>query len=201
MKNIVSLCLLGTLSALIASCASSSQIAQKKHEQFSKRPDYRKSKEVYRDEALLAKANSSNTSVKIDLSDQRAQLLVSDGENKVVAMDLPCCTGKAGKRTPTGVYPIKKKIVTKRSNIFGSLYKRGRKVHGGDRRKYRGSYDRYVGAALPYWMRLTDSGIGMHYSRNVHRYPGSNGCIRMPKAEVQTIFAKTRVGTPVYVVH
>ena len=52
----------------------------------------------------------------------------------------------------------------------------------------------------PYWMRITNGGIGMHYSGYVHRYPGSNGCIRMPKAPVRTIFAKTKVGTPVQVV-
>ncbi|WP_435894650.1 L,D-transpeptidase [Oceaniferula spumae] len=155
--------------------------------------------EVYRDEALLQQANGSNTRVRIDISDQRAQLLV--GDKQEVAMDLPCCTGKAGKRTPVGTYPIKKKIAAKRSNIFGSLYKNGRQVHRGDRRKYRGSYDRFVGSSLPYWMRLTDSGIGMHYSAYVHRHPGSNGCVRMPREAVRTIFAKTLVGTPVDIVH
>ena len=50
-------------------------------------------------------------------------------------------------------------------------------------------------------MRLTDSGIGMHYSGHVHRYPGSNGCIRMPKAPARTIFANTKVGTSVQIVH
>ncbi len=183
-----------SIAITLSSCASN--LAESKYKTFTKRPDYRKTRTVYKDENLLKSANKSNTKVRIDLSDQRAQLLVSDK----VAMDLPCCTGKAGKRTPAGNFKITSKIRNKRSNIFGTLYKNGKRVYGGDRRKYHGSYDRYVGAALPYWMRVTSDGIGMHYSAHVHRYPGSNGCIRMPKDAVRTIFAKTRVGTPVQII-
>ncbi|MDB2347409.1 hypothetical protein OAN94_01570 [Verrucomicrobiales bacterium] len=50
--------------------------------------------------------------------------------NQLVAFDAPCCTGKAGKLRPTGTFPIKEKIKDKRSNIFGSLYRGGRKVFG-----------------------------------------------------------------------
>ena len=195
MKKISLLLVLGSIALVTSSCGVKS-LAQSKHEVFKSRSDYKKTSEVFRDEALISKASSANTKVVIDLSDQRAQMLVEDK----VALDLPCCTGKAGKRTPTGSFKITSKIATKRSNIFGSLYKNGKKVYGGDRRKYSGSYDKYVGSALPYWMRLTDDGIGMHYSAYVHRYPGSNGCIRMPKSAVKTIFAKTKVGTPVQVI-
>lgn len=195
MKNITSLCIIGAISVVISSCASN--LGQSKYHSFKKRTDYQQTREVYRDESLIKTAHSGNTKVRINLSDQRAQMLVDEQ----VAMDLPCCTGKSGKRTPAGNFKITSKIATKRSTIFGTLYKNGRRVHGGDRRKYRGRYDRYVGAALPYWMRITDGGIGMHYSGYVHRYPGSNGCIRMPKAPVKTLFAKTKVGTPVQVVY
>lgn len=149
----------------------------------------------------MARANSSNTKVKVNLADQRAQLILREGEKETVVLDTPCTTGKAGKRTPAGNFRITEKIVTKRSTIFGRLYKNGRQVYGGDRRKYPGSYDRYVGSPLPYWMRLTGDGIGMHFSKYVKRYPGSNGCIRMPKEPVQTIFKKTRKGTPVTITH
>lgn len=195
MKNIFFLCLLGVCSQLLISCATGN-LNQKKFQAFSSREDYQKTHDVYRNEEVLKLANSSNTKVKIDLSDQRAQLLV----NEDVALDLPCSTGKAGKRTPAGQFTIKKKVVTKRSNIFGRIYRGSRVVYGGDRRKYRGS-GRFVGSPLPYWMRLTDSGIGMHYSAGVRRYPCSNGCIRMPRNEVKTIFAKTKVGTPVEITH
>lgn len=184
-------CLFVALPILISSCSTTDP-----HQKFSERADYKKTYDVYRNEEVLKTANSSNTRVKIDLSDQRAQLLVGDK----VALDTPCTTGKAGKRTPTGQFKIKKKIVNKRSNIFGRIYQGNRVVYGGDRRKYHGS-GRFVGSALPYWMRLTDDGIGMHYSGSVKRYPASNGCIRMPRPEVKTIYAKTRVGTPVLVQH
>jgi len=195
-KNLLSFGLLTTISVLTSNCTTSS-LSQKQYKEFQSRPDYKKTREVYRDETLVNKADSANTKIRINLSDQRAQMLV--GEQ--VALDLPCCTGKSGKRTPSGDFKITSKIASKRSTIFGTLYKNGRRVHGGDRRKYRGRYNRFVGSSLPYWMRLTNGGIGMHYSGHVHRYPGSNGCIRMPKAPIRTIFARTEVGTPVQIVH
>ena len=195
MKSLLPFNALAACTVIFSSCSSS--LSESKYNRFKARSDYRKTYEVYRDESLLKTANSSNTRVKIDLSDQRAQLLV--GEQ--VALDLPCSTGKPGKRTPAGNFKITRKIVNKRSNIFGSLYRGSRKVYGGDRRKYRGRYTRYVGSPLPYWMRITDNGIGMHYSRGVRRHACSNGCIRMPKEAVRTIYAKTRVGTPVQITH
>lgn len=170
--------------------------AVKAHQGFSAREDYPKTMEVYRNDDLLSQSTKENAKIVVDLSEQRTRLLV----NQLVAIDAPCCTGKAGKRTPTGTFPVKEKIKDKRSNIFGSLYRNGRKVYGGDRRKYGGSYDRYVGSSLPYWMRLTDDGIGLHASKYVHRYPKSNGCIRMPHAAVSTIYAAVQPGVPVQVV-
>ena len=193
---------LGLLCCCVVSCASVdggagkvSKAAQL-HKAFTSREDYPKTMEVYQSDALLSQATNENVEIVVDLSEQRARLLV----NQFVAIDAPCCTGKAGKRTPAGTFPIKEKIRDKRSNIFGSLYRNGQKVFGGDRRKYGGSYDRYVGSSLPYWMRLTDDGIGLHASKYVHRYPKSNGCIRMPEGAISTLFAAVSPGTPVSVV-
>ena len=47
----------------------------------------------------LKRAEAENTAVRVDLSDQRAQLLVNDR----VALDAPVCTGRAGKATPVGI--------------------------------------------------------------------------------------------------
>lgn len=184
-----------------ASCALTKGVVKESshvraHREFAERADYPKTVAIYRNDKLLASEDELAKRVKIDLSDQRAQLLIGEW----VAIDSPCCTGKAGKRTPTGTFPVTEKIKDKRSNIFGSLYRGGRKVYGGDRRKYGGSYDRYVGSSLPYWMRLTDDGIGIHASKYVHRYPGSNGCVRMPHSAVATIYGEVDKGTPVDVV-
>jgi lipoprotein-anchoring transpeptidase ErfK/SrfK len=152
--------------------------------------------EIYQNEKLLASATQENAKISVDLSEQRTKLLVS----QMVAVDAPCCTFKAGKRTPTGTFPVKEKIKDKRSNIFDSLYRNGRKVYGGDCRKYGGSYDRYVGSSLLYWMRLTDDGIGLHASKYVHRFPKSNGCIRVPQAAISAIYSAVEPGTTVQVV-
>ncbi len=164
---------------------------------FKSKSNYRQSYDTYRNETLLSSAHSGNTSIQVDLSEQRGILLV----NGAVAMDYPCTTGRKGKRTPTGNFRITEKIRTKRSNIFGRCYRNGKQVYGGDRRKCPVKYTKFVGAPLPYWMRLTGDGIGMHYSRGVKRYPASAGCIRMKKADVMTVYSKTRVGTRVKIVY
>ena len=56
----------------------------------------------------------------------------------------------------------------------------------------------YKPAPMPYWMRLTDYGIGMHIGKIPE--PGvtaSHGCIRMPEEFAPVLFSKVKVGTPV----
>lgn len=165
------------------------------YELFKEKEEYPAFYETFKEEELLALGNSSNTSLIVDISDQRAQLLV----NGVVAMDFPCCTGRAGKVTPAGTFGIMEKIKDKKSNIYGSVYNGSSKVYGGDQRKYKGPRTRFVGTSLPYWMRLTGDGIGLHYSKSVKRSPASGGCIRMPMSEIQTVYSKVKRGTKVTV--
>jgi lipoprotein-anchoring transpeptidase ErfK/SrfK len=165
---------------------------------FKARKDYRTTMTVYKNAAAYSVADPGNTKIRIDLSDQRAQLLV--GAEEAVAIDTPVCTGRTAKPTRPGVYPITEKIVNKRSTIFGTTYYRGRRVHGGDRRQYRGRRDQYVGAPLPYWMRMTSGGIGMHGSSGVHRHPASSGCVRTPHSIIPQFFAKVKKDTPIEVV-
>jgi len=196
MKNTLFLLTLAISSFFLTNCAlNSSGAGASTHEKFIKADDYPQTYTVFKDEALLTAGNSSNTSINIDLSDQRIKLLV----NGQVALDSPTCTGRAGKRTPTGTFYIKEKIKDKRSTIFGKLFKGSTQVYGGDRRKYKGSYTRFLGSPLPYWMRLTNDGIGIHYSAGVKRYPASAGCIRTPMDAVTTIYYKVRKGTKVVV--
>ena len=183
---------------IFTSCSNSLLKSPNSYNTFKKRSDYRSTSDVYQDASAYAAATTGNTKIRIDLSDQRAQLLV--GPEETVAIDTPVCTGRAGKRTPIGRYPITEKIVDKRSTIFGTTYYKGKRVHGGDRRKYRGPRDKYVGASLPYWMRMTGDGIGMHGSASIHRYPKSNGCVRTPHQVIPKIYAKVKKGTPVIVV-
>jgi len=175
---------------------------------FRKSTNLRKSYKVYEDKKLLSCANGKNTKLKVDISEQRVRLYV-DGK---VALCAPCTTGAKRKlepntgvirnqSTPQGTFKITEKIADKRSTIFGKMYKGKKLVYKGDRRKYRGGKARYVGASLKNWMRLTSSGIGLHASKYVKRYPGSNGCIRLPYKVSKTIFKSVRKGTPVTIVN
>ncbi|MEJ6580144.1 MAG: L,D-transpeptidase [Akkermansiaceae bacterium] len=95
---------------------------------------------------------------------------------------------------------IASRSFTSCSTIFGTTHYKGRRVHGGDRRNYRGRRDKSVGAPLPCWMCMTGGGIGMHGSNSVHRHPASSGCVRTPPSVSPQIFAKVKKGTPVQVV-
>ena len=175
---------------------------------FSNSVDLKKSYRVYTDKKLLKKAKKENTKILIDVSEQRIKLFV----NGKVALCSPCTTGAKhkfepntkiyrDKHTPTGNYKIMEKIKDKRSNIFGNLYKKGKNIYHGDRRKYKGSWEGviYKGALLENWMRITGGGIGLHASKYVKRYPGTNGCIRLPKSVSKTIFKHVHKGTRVKV--
>ena len=177
------------------------------HQEFKKCTTV-KSYKVFKDKELLATATPKNTKVKIDISEQRARLYVDDK----IAVDSPCTTGAKrkfepntkiyrDKRTPLGNFRITEKIRDKRSSIFGKYYRGKKCVYTGDKRKYKGSKKglRYEGASLGNWMRLTSSGIGLHASKYIKRYPGTNGCIRLPYHVSKTIFKYVRKGTPVIV--
>ena len=144
----------------LTSCGSSVS-SLSAHEKFKARKDYVKTYDTFK-ASNLSSTKRSATSIVINKSTQRIQLL----DNEKVVLDAPCTTGKAGKRTPSGNFRITEKIVDKRSTIFGSCYKNGVKVCGGDRRKCRRSYNKYVGASLPYWQRLTGDGIGMAFRKS-----------------------------------
>ena len=175
---------------------------------FRKHTNLRKSFSVYEDKKLLSQANGRNTKLKVDISEQRVRLYV-DGK---VALCSPCTTGAKrklepntgvirNKSTPKGTFKIQEKIADKRSTIFGKMYQGKKLVYKGDRRKYKGKKAKYVGASLKNWMRLTSGGIGLHASNYVKRYPGSNGCIRLPYKVSRTIFKSVRKGTPVSIVN
>ena len=175
---------------------------------FRKYTNLRKSFSIYEDKKLLTQANGRNTTLKVDISEQRVRLYV-DGK---VALCAPCTTGAKRKlepntgiirnqSTPKGTFKIQEKIVDKRSTIFGKMYRGKKLVYKGDRRKYKGKKAKYVGASLKNWMRLTSGGIGLHASRYVKRYPGSNGCIRLPYKVSRTIFKNVCKGTSVRIVN
>ena len=109
-------------------------------------------------------------------------------------------TGKEGHGTPSGTYKITEKIEDKYSTLYGWIEDEFGNVVDNDAR----SGDRvpkgcvYVPAPMPYWMRLTSYGIGLHggYIPEPGK-PASHGCIRLPKKFVPVLFNAVQVGTPV----
>lgn len=82
-------------------------------------------------------------------------------------------TGRAGRSTPTGVYPILQKARWHRSNIYSN-------------------------APMPFMQRLTWDGIALHAGRNPGS-PASHGCVRLPTAFARSLFAMTTIRDPVTV--
>lgn len=139
-------------------------------------------------------------SVKIDIDQQKA-FLYRDG---VEVGWTTIASGIYSHPTPTGNFKVLEKTVTKRSNLWGKIYNESGKVSVSDAKAGRDSVPeggRFEGASMPYWMRLTGDGIGMHQGP-IPR-PGkraSHGCIRVHSGFVKTLFAFVDIGTPVAVV-
>ena len=167
------------------------------YDHFTAEPSYPKTYKVYRDSSALN--SSAPTRVEIDLSLQRAMIYKGD----TIAMDYPVSTGTSNFPTPPGRYQVLEKIqANKRSNTYGTMYDAEGNVYktnadvNKDKLPEGGSFK---GAAMPYWMRLSWSGVGMHRGK-VPRYPASHGCIRMPSSVASSVFTHTPMDTPVVVV-
>jgi len=85
----------------------------------------------------------------------------------------PISSGKAGHRTPRGIFSVIQKRRYHRSNIYSN-------------------------APMPYMQRLTWSGIALHQGR-LPGYAASHGCIRLPGRFARTLFRSTRLRTHVVV--
>jgi hypothetical protein len=83
-------------------------------------------------------------------------------------------TGKPGKSTPVGEFPILQKREFHRSNIYSN-------------------------APMPFMQRLTWTGIALH-AGTLPGYPASHGCIRFPREFARRLFEITQLGTSVSVV-
>jgi len=164
-------------------------------EHFYARKDYPATYSVYRNKQLIAKANSSNSFIRIDLATQRGMLIVDDQ----YAMDFPCSTGIRAFPTQPGKYSIIGKRANHKSNLYGKIYNAEGKLVNGDADINVDSIPpggSFVGAPMPYFMRLTNNGLGMHVGR-VSRRPVSHGCIRLSRDVASTLFERMSVGTNV----
>ncbi len=117
--------------------------------------------------------NDTNTgeavSVVVSLATQRAY--VYRGAQMVAATTIS--SGKDGKDTPLGTYPILQKNEFHKSNLYND-------------------------ASMPFMQRLTWDGIAIHAGRNPG-FPDSHGCIRVPTGFAKKLFGVTSLGTTVTV--
>lgn len=138
--------------------------------------------------------------VTIDLSDQAAYIQ----RGTVPVARSRVATGLPGHSTPAGSYTILRKTADKHSNLYGRIYDADGNVVNSDADSRTDSVPpggRFVGAAMPYWMRLTNSGIGMHAGPIPNPgSPASHGCIRMPRDMARRLFMEAPIGTPVRIV-
>jgi lipoprotein-anchoring transpeptidase ErfK/SrfK len=141
-----------------------------------------------------------SVSVSIDLSEQIATVYRGGRE---VGWSF-VATGKEGRGTSPGSYRITEKIVDKHSNKYGWIENEFGEVTDDDASPGDPLEpgERYMPAPMPYWMRLTDYGIGMHVG-NIPQPgdPASHGCIRMPEEFVPLLFEQVKVGTPVKITY
>jgi hypothetical protein len=119
---------------------------------------------VWRDDA-----GNGDPRVVISLSDQLAYLYEGTDLVAVAAIS----TGKDGKETPTGIFPVLAK-----------------------QRMYHSK--KYDNAPMPFMQRIDKYGIALHAGHNPG-YPASHGCIRLPSKFAAKLYQTTDVGTPVLI--
>jgi lipoprotein-anchoring transpeptidase ErfK/SrfK len=112
---------------------------------------------------------SEPVSIVVSLIEQRA--FVYRGSTMIAATTIS--SGKDGKDTPLGTYPILQKNAVHRSSLYDD-------------------------ASMPFMQRLTWDGIAIHAGRNPG-FPASHGCIRVPLGFAKQLFGVTTLGTSVTV--
>lgn len=155
-------------------------------------PQYPNTMSIYRNKELMKKA-TPDCPIYICLSQQRGRLYV-DGK---VAADWPVSTGTGNHPTPTGNFRILEKKRDYTSRTWGRIYDaEGKCVNGNadSRTDVVPEGGKFEGSAMPYWQRMTGSGIGMHTGKVRAGRRLSHGCIRTPGRMASELFAITATG-------
>jgi len=138
-------------------------------------------------------------SITIDLREQQARFY-KDG--RLVGVSL-ISSGREGYSTPTGNFTIIQKSKDHVSNLYGDYVDGSGNVvvaNVGVKKDPKPPGALFRGAPMPYFMRITPTGVGMH-AGFLPGFPASHGCIRMPERMAEIFFANVAQGTPVRVVH
>lgn len=117
----------------------------------------------------LAAADKKGRHIIIRLKEQQGVLM--DGMTELRTFRV--CSGKKTTPTPKGHFRVMEKDKDHVSNLYH--------------------------CAMPYFMRLTLDGVGLHQGP-VRSYPASHGCIRLNWNDARFLFDHSEVGTAVFVV-
>ena len=137
------------------------------------------------------------TRILIDTNEQKAKFFSGDDQLGWSTV----ATGVSKYPTPTGQFQVTEKVENKRSNLYGKVYGQGGRVIRSNAKVGRDPIPegaRFEGAHMPYFMRLTDDGVGLH-AGPIPRpgQPASHGCIRMPSKLAPVVFRHVSPGTAV----
>jgi hypothetical protein len=117
-----------------------------------------------------ADSGTTVTRIVVSLADQR--LYAYSGPQLVAWSNVS--SGRTGHDTPTGSFTVSQKDVDHHSSL-------------------------YEDASMPYFMRLTDGGVGMH-AGFLPGYPASHGCVRLPFDMARDLYRHVDAGTPVEII-
>jgi lipoprotein-anchoring transpeptidase ErfK/SrfK len=143
----------------------------------------------------LKQATPDNTHIVVSIPKQRAYLMV--GEE--IAADAPISSGKRGHESPRGHMRVLEKDPNHHSSLYGDFVDHsGRVVRGGVSARIDSapSGTHFAGAAMKWFLRLTEDGVGMHIGI-LPGYPASHGCIRESIEGAKLFYDHAKVGTPV----
>ena len=144
---------------------------------------------------LLKQATPENTRIVVSIPKQRAYLMIGE---EIVA-DAPVSSGKRGHESPRGHIRVLEKDPNHHSTLYGDFVDgSGRIVRGGVSARIDSapSGTHFAGAAMKWFLRLTEDGVGMHIGI-LPGYPASHGCIRESVDGAKLFYDHAKVGTPV----
>jgi lipoprotein-anchoring transpeptidase ErfK/SrfK len=146
-------------------------------------------------QSLLKQATPDNTRIVVSIPKQRAYLMIGE---KIVA-DGPISSGRRGHESPMGHLHVLEKDPNHHSSLYGDFVDgSGRVVRGGVSARIDSapSGTHFEGAAMKWFLRLTEDGVGMHIGI-LPVYPASHGCIRQSVDGAKLFYDYVKVGTTV----
>ena len=136
----------------------------------------------------------------INTDEQKARFYVGDEQVGWTTV----ASGLKSHPTPAGHFEVLEKSANKRSNLYGKVLGKGGRVLSSNAKAGKGQFPsgaRFEGASMPYYLRLTYDGVGLHAGPIPHPgRPASHGCIRLPAKLAPVLFEHVGVGTQVSII-